>query len=197
MNSRTLTTTSWLSALRLAIVLMVLCGGLYPLISTQLGQTLFPDQAHGSLIYLHGEAVGSRLAAQSFSEPRYFHSRPSAAGYDPTGVSGSNLAPSNPELRQRVTRDAAALSLRENVPVEKLPVDLVTASGSGIDPHISPRAAALQAPRVAAARGLPLEHVKHLINAHTQAPFLGVFGPAYVNVLTLNVALDAEESTIQ
>ncbi|AFT70769.1 Potassium-transporting ATPase C chain [Alloalcanivorax dieselolei B5] len=193
MNSRTLTTTSWFSVLRLAIVLMLLCGGLYPLISTQLGQALFPEQAHGSLVYLHGEAVGSRLAAQSFSEPRYFHSRPSAADYDPTGVSGSNLAPSNPELRQRVARDAAALSHQENVPVEKLPVDLVTASGSGIDPHISPAAAELQAPRVAAARGLPMDQVRRIIAENTQAPFLGVFGPTYVNVLTLNVALDQAE----
>ncbi|WP_133493170.1 potassium-transporting ATPase subunit KdpC [Alcanivorax sp. 24] len=195
MNSRTLTATSWFSALRLSVVLMLLCGGLYPLISTLLGQTLFPEQARGSLVYLNGEAVGSQLAAQPFSEPRYFHPRPSAADYDPTGVSGSNLAPSNPELRERVTRDAAALSRQENVPVEKLPVDLVTASGSGIDPHISPEAAALQAPRVATARGLALEQVKQSIASHTRAPFLGVFGPTYVNVLTLNLALDAAEAT--
>ena len=163
----------------------------YPALSVLLNSTLFPRQASGSLILQGGRAVGSELVGQAFISPRYLHGRPSAASYDPTSVSGSNLAPSNPDLRQRAMRDAEAVASRDTIPPGRIPVDLLTASGSGIDPHLSPQAAEVQVPRIAAARGLDIEAVNAIIRAHTEGAQLGLLGKPRVNVLAVNLALDA------
>ncbi|MDC8015605.1 potassium-transporting ATPase subunit KdpC [Tahibacter soli] len=176
-------------------VLVVFCGLFYPVVSTVLGGALFPHQATGSLIERDGRVVGSRLVAQPFADARYFQPRPSAAGYDPKAASGSNLASSNPALRERIAKDSAAVAARDGVAPLQIPSDLVTASGSGLDPDISPAAAHVQAARVAQARGLTYAHVEAAIKAHTRKPTLGVFGAARVNVLELNLALDASQGT--
>jgi K+-transporting ATPase ATPase C chain len=181
----------WLTALRYAVVSIVVFGLLYPAIATFAGQLLFPAQANGSLITRDGVVVGSSLVAQPFTDARYFHPRPSAASYDPKALAGSNWAPSNPALRERIAASSAAIAALEGVAANTIPSDLVTASGSGIDPHISPAGAALQVPRVAQARGLSVEQVQSAVLAATQGPTLGVFGQARVNVLELNLALDA------
>lgn len=186
---------SWLSAARAAIVLTLLCGGLYPLLVTTVGGLLFPHQATGSLIRVGSTVVGSELVGQAFTAPGYFHGRPSAAGYAPFSVSGSNLAPSNPDLRARVADDSSAIAAANGVTPNQIPVDLVSASGSGIDPHISPESALLQANRIAAARGLPVARVRELIAQYTEGPTLGVFGQPRVNVLRINLALDGKEIT--
>lgn len=191
-------TTKRLPALRSALLLIVLCGGLYPAVTTLLGGALFPHQATGSLIRVDGEVVGSELVGQPFVSDRYFYARPSAAGYRPFAAAGSNLAPSNPELRARVEARAEVISKRENIPMSEIPVDLVAASGSGLDPHISPQAAAIQIPRIAAARSLDEAAVRKLVAAHTEAPTIGILGQPRVNVLLVNLALDAmtnEEAT--
>lgn len=180
----------WLPAVRTAVLFMVLCGGLYPLVVTTLSGALFPHQATGSLIEQNGRVVGSELVGQAFTAPGYFHGRPSAAGYDPFSVSGSNLAPSNPTLRDRVKADAHAIAQDNGVPMSNIPVDLVTASGSGIDPHISPEAAAIQIQRVAKARSVTPESLRALITQHTERPTWGMLGQPRVNVLELNLALD-------
>lgn len=180
-----------LAWLRFAAVGILACGLLYPLLSVLVGGTLFPRQAGGSLIERNGVVIGSSLVAQPFTGPGYFHPRPSAAGYDPRAAAGSNLAPSNPALRERIAAASAAVSARDGLPAAAIPVDLVTASGSGLDPHISPAAAAAQASRVARARGLPVQQVMDLVRRHTEAPTLGVLGQARVNVLELNLSLDA------
>lgn len=183
--------TGWLAAVRGALVLVILCGGLYPAVTALLGGLLFPHQATGSLIERDGVVVGSELVGQPFANPGFFHGRPSAAGYDPFGVSGSNWAPSNPELRARAQADSARIATTNEVPAEDISVDLIAASGSGIDPHISPAAAQLQVPRVAAARGLPREIVQALVMEHVEPPVLGVLGQPRVNVLELNLALES------
>lgn len=185
---------SWLSALRAAIVLIFLCGGLYPLVITLVGGALFPHQATGSLIKIDGTVVGSELVGQPFNAPEYFHGRPSAADYDPFSVGGSNLAASNPDLRTRVEQDAQAISAREGVSRESIPVDLLAASGSGIDPHISPESARLQAERIATERGISTSEVTDLIERYTEGPSLGVLGQPRVNVLRINLALDGKET---
>lgn len=179
-----------LSALRCALLLIVLCGGIYPALTVLIGGALFPQQATGSLIRVGGEVVGSELIGQPFVSGRYFYGRPSAAGYKPFAAAGSNLAPSNPALRARVRARAAAISKREGIPMTAIPVDLVAASGSGLDPDISPAAAAIQIPRVAAARNLDEAVVRKLVSAHTESPTFGVLGQPRVNVLQLNLALD-------
>ena len=196
-NSTTLDDSGggWLPSLVFSAVFVVACGLVYPAVSTLLGGALFPHQANGSLIERDGRVVGSSLVAQPFADARYFQPRPSAAGYDPKALSGSNLASSNPALRERVEKDSAAVAARESVAAIQIPSDLVTASGSGIDPHISPAAAQVQAARVAHARGVPFADVEAAIKAHTQKPTLGVFGAARVNVLELNLALDARQGT--
>ncbi len=180
---------SRLAPLRFAVVLMLVFGLAYPLVVTVLAGALFPRQANGSLITRDGTVVGSRLVGQAFSGPQYFIGRPSAAGagYDPTSASGSNLAPSNPDLNKRVRADAAAIAAREGVPESSIPVDLVTASGSGLDPDISPEGAALQVRRVARARGLSEDVVRAAVERHTAG---GLLGPQRVNVLELNLDLD-------
>jgi K+-transporting ATPase ATPase C chain len=177
-------------ALAGSALFIVVCGLVYPAIATLLGSLLFPHQANGSLIERDGRVVGSGLVAQPFADARYFQPRPSAAGFDPKALSGSNLAGSNPALRERMAKDSAAVAAREGVPALSVPGDLITASGSGIDPHVSPAAAHLQVKRVAQARGLPVDEIAALVHSHTEKRTLGVLGEPRVNVLALNLALD-------
>lgn len=180
-----------LIALWFTLVTTVMFGALYPLAITGLAQVLFPGRANGQLIERNGKIVGSRIIGQTFSEAGYFHSRPSSAGtgYDPTSSSGSNLAPTNKNLIERVKGDIQKLQAENpNVPI---PVDLVTASGSGLDPDISPAAAEFQIPRVAHARGMTADDVRTLVRRHTMDRGLGFLGEPRVNVLELNLELDA------
>ena len=190
--------TSAFSALRPALVLFllltVLTGFLHPLLVTGLAQLLFPHQAAGSLLVRDGHAVGSRLIGQSFSDPRYFWGRPSATTpqpYNGTGSTGSNMGPLNPALREAVKARVAALRAADPDNGLPVPVDLVTASGSGLDPDISLAAASYQAARVARTRGLAPERVQALIAQYTEGRLLGVLGEPRVDVLELNLALDA------
>jgi K+-transporting ATPase ATPase C chain len=178
-------------ALRFTLLTTLVFGLIYPLGVTALSQLLFPKQAAGSLIEKNGRVVGSKLIGQTFSADKYFHPRPSAAGtgYDASASSPSNLAPTNQALLDRVKSDVAKLQ-QEN-PGVLIPADLVTASGSGLDPEISPAAADFQIPRVAKARGLSLDSVKAVVARHIQARTWGIFGESRVNVLELNLDLDS------
>lgn len=170
----------------------VLLGLAYPLAITGLGQGVFPSQANGSLIRVGGKVVGSELIGQTFAAPQYLHGRPSAAGsdgYDASASSGSNLGPLNQDLVKRVKESAAALQQENGATA--IPGDAVTTSGSGLDPHISPANAEMQAARIAAARGVPAEQVRALIARHVEDRTLGVLGQPRVNVLKTNLALDA------
>lgn len=177
--------------LRFSLAWLVLGGLAYPLVTTLTAGALFPQQANGSLIEQNGRVVGSALVGQTFTGDRYFIGRPSAAGagYDPVNASGSNLAASNPALRERVQATAREIAQREGVPGGQIPADLLTASGSGLDPHISPAGAEVQAARVARTRGLSEARVRELIAAATERGPLGLGQPG-VNVLRLNLALD-------
>lgn len=184
-------------ALVLFTVLTLLTGIAYPLVVTGLAQTMFPTQAHGSLIVKDGKAVGSALIGQNFSDPAHFWGRPSATGpmpYNAAASSGSNQGPMNPALADAVKARVAALRAVDPTNTAAVPVDLVTASASGLDPHISLAAAKYQLDRVAAARKLPALDVQALIDQATQRPFLGVLGEPVVNVLQLNLALGAHSS---
>ena len=172
----------------------VLLGLVYPTLVTGLAQVLMPHQANGSLITQGGKAVGSELIGQSFTEPGHFWGRPSATApmpYNASASGGSNLGPTNPALTEAVKARIEALRAAAPGNTQPVPVDLVTASASGLDPHISPAAADYQAARVAKARGLPLAQVQALVQQHTETPWLGVLGEPRVNVLALNLALDA------
>jgi len=173
--------------------LTVVTGIIYPLIVTGIAQTVFPSQANGSLIVKEGKPVGSALIGQPFDDPKYFWSRPSATSPFPNNAgssAGSNLSPTNPDLVKAVQGRVDALRAADPGNTAPVPVDLVTASGSGLDPDISPAAALYQMPRVARAHGLDAERVRELIARHTQGRFLGVLGEPRVNVLALNLALD-------
>lgn len=181
-------------ALSLLLVLTLITGVIYPLIITGVAQIAFPAQANGSLIKRHGVLIGSRLIGQAFSAPQYFWSRPSATSpqpYNGLDSSGSNLGPLNPALLAAVKGRVAALRAADPGNHAPIPVDLVTASGSGLDPDISLAAAYYQAGRVARARGLSVAQVRALIGAHARGGELGVLGDPRVNVLELNLALDA------
>lgn len=186
--------TGWITAVRAALMLILVCGGMYPLGLTVLGGMLFPHQASGSLVVRNGTVVGSELVGQSFAAARYFHGRPSAANYDPLNAAASNWAVSNPDLRRRAEATAAEIANSNGVEAGQIPVDLIAASGSGLDPHISPASARLQIARVAAARSRDVEAISKLVEAHVELPVLGVLGQPRVNVLALNLALDAAES---
>lgn len=177
----------------LLLVLTLLCGAVYPLLVTGIGRVAFPEQAAGSLVTDAGKLRGSRLIGQPFSSPRYFWGRPSATApmpYNAAGSSGSNQGPLNPALLEAVKGRIEALRAADPGNTAPVPVDLVTASASGLDPDISPAAALYQAGRVARARGLPSSAVEDLVRRHTEQPFLGFLGEARVNVLGLNLALD-------
>ena len=181
-------------ALVLLLLLTLLTGIFYPLVVTALAQLLFPHQAAGSILRRDGHPVGSRLIGQSFSDPRYFWSRPSATTpqpYNATASGGSNLASLNPALLDAVKTRVAALRAIDPGNRSAVPIDLVTASGSGLDPEISLAAANYQAARVAHARGIVVQRVQALITQHTGGRLLGVLGEPRVNVLELNLALDA------
>jgi K+-transporting ATPase ATPase C chain len=174
------------------IVTMVLLGGGYNVLIWAIGRVAFPSQAEGSLIRrADGSVVGSRLIAQEFTRPEYFRSRPSGVGYNAASTGGTNYGSSNPDHLKAVRDRLDTVTNEEGVAAGQVPSEMVTASGSGMDPHMPPAAADLQALRVAAARGVPVERVRELIRAHTEPPAFGFLGRARVNVLELNLALDA------
>lgn len=185
-------TKNLVTSILMTLVTTVLLGIAYPLVVTAVAQTIFPHQANGELIRRNGVVVGSMLIGQTFSAPGYFESRPSAAGaagYDASNSSGSNLAPTNQALISRVASDVQRLHAQN--PSAPIPVDLVTTSGSGLDPDISPAAAEFQVPRIAKERGMTEDAVRALVNKHTQGRQWGFLGEPRVNVLELNLDLDA------
>ncbi len=182
-------------AFAITVVLTVLLGVVYPVVVTGLAYVIFPSKAQGSLIEKDGKIIGSRLIGQPFGGPGYFHSRPSAAGagYDATASGGTNLGPTSQKLFETNVKTAAD-ALHEENPNVPIPVDLVTASCSGLDPHITPAAAGFQIPRVARERGVSEEDLRRLVREHTEGRQLGLLGEPRVNVLELNLALDQLKS---
>ena len=173
------------------LVTMVLLGFGYNLVVWGIGRVAFPSEAEGSLVRKSdGTVVGSRLIAQRFTRPEYFQPRPSGVDYNAASTGGTNYGPSNPDHLKAVRERLDAFMKQEGVSTAQVPSEMVTASGAGLDPHIPPAAAALQAPRVARARGVPVDRVRELIRTHTEGPVLGFLGRERVNVLELNLALD-------
>ncbi len=184
-------------ALVLTLVLCIITGVLYPGLVTSLAQSQFPRQANGSLVSVDGRVVGSALIGQSFTRPEYFHGRPSAAGegYDPRASAGTNKGPTDSSLAARIAARVDS-AVAEGAVRGEVPADLVTASGSGLDPHISPATARVQTARVAAARRVSVTEVQAIVDAYTEQRTLGILGEPRINVLLLNIALDsAFEST--
>lgn len=182
---------NFITSILYTAIATILLGVIYPLAVTGLGQLLAKDRANGQLIKKDGVTVGSRILAQPFSSAKYFHARPSAAGtngYDATNSGGTNWSPANQKLIDRIKNDTAALQ-SEN-PEKPVPVDLVTASGSGLDPHITPAAAEFQIARVAKARGITEDGIRKVVTTHTELRQFGFLGEPRVNVLELNLALD-------
>jgi potassium-transporting ATPase KdpC subunit len=177
-----------ITAILMTIATTVLLGIIYPLVVTGIAQVLFPKKANGQLIEANGKVIGSRIIAQAFTAPGYFHPRPSAVNYDPTGSNGSQLGPTNQKLIDRVKGDTA--TLRAENPGAPVPIDLVTASASGLDPEITPAAAAFQVSRVARARGINADQLRELVSKHTEDRQWGFLGEPRVNVLELNLELD-------
>ena len=179
-----------ITAILMTIATTVLLGIIYPLAVTGIAQVLFPKKANGQLIEANGKVIGSRVIAQAFTAPGYFHPRPSAVNYDPTGSNGSQLGPTNQKLIDRVKGDTATLHAENaGAPV---PIDLVTASASGLDPEITPAAAAFQISRVASARGINEDQLRELVSKHTEDRQWGFLGEPRVNVLELNLELDKQ-----
>jgi potassium-transporting ATPase KdpC subunit len=183
-----------ITAVLMTIATTILLGVIYPLVVTATAQALFKDKANGQICYRNGEAVGSRIIAQPFTSPKYFHPRPSNAGngYDAANSGGTNYGPTNQKLIERVRADAATLH-QEN-PSQPIPVDLLTTSASGLDPEVSPAAAEFQVPRVARERGLSEDAVRDLVRKHTYQRDLGLLGEPRVNVLELNLDLDGQSA---
>jgi K+-transporting ATPase ATPase C chain len=183
-------TKNLLIAVLMTIVTTILLGVVYPLVVTGVAQVLFPDKANGQLIERNGKVIGSRIIGQGFSSPGYFRSRPSAAGtgYDAANSAGTNLGPTNKKLIDAVK--AATDAAKPENPGVPVPIDLVTSSASGLDPHISPAAADFQAPRVARERGVPEAEIRRLVESHSEGRQFGFLGEPVVNVLELNLALD-------
>jgi potassium-transporting ATPase KdpC subunit len=185
-------TRNLLIAVLMTIVTTLLLGIVYPLVVTGVAQVLFPAKANGQLIERDGKMVGSRIIGQAFSSAGYFRSRPSAAGtgYDAANSAGTNLGPTNKKLVDAVK--AAVDAAKQENPAVPVPIDLVTSSASGLDPHISPAAADFQVPRVARERGIPEDEVRRLVSVHSAGRQFGILGEPVVNVLELNLALDIE-----
>ncbi len=185
-------TRNLIAAVLMTIVTTLILGIIYPLAITAIAQVMFPDQANGQLVEHHGTVVGSRIIGQGFSSPGYFRSRPSAAGmgYDAANSAGTQFGPTNKKLVDTVKANVDVA--RQENPDAPVPIDLVTASASGLDPHLSPAAADFQVPRVARERGTSEGDVRRLVDAHTEGRQLGFLGEARVNVLELNLALDRE-----
>jgi len=183
-----------LIALKATLVLTLLTGVMYPLLVTGLAKALFSEKAAGSMIQANGRTIGSELIGQRFTKPGYFHGRPSAAGndgYDAAGSTGSNLGPTSQKLADRVTADVKNFRAENPTFTGAVPGDAVTASGSGLDPHLSPEAIDAQVARVAGARGMTLDAVRQLVAANTESRQGGILGEPRINVLKLNLALDA------
>jgi K+-transporting ATPase ATPase C chain len=172
-------------------VILIGFGLLYSLAGTALGRMLFPATATGSMIVRDGHVVGSALVAQPFADARYFQPRPSAANYDPMAAAGSNMARSNPDLRKRIAELTRAVAAREGIAPAQVPGELVTQSGGGMDPHLSPRAARVQVARVAKARGMDVATLQRIVAEHVEPPQFDLLGQPRINVLRLNLALDA------
>jgi K+-transporting ATPase ATPase C chain len=185
-------------AILFTVITMPLLGGAYHGVIWAIGRVAFPAQAEGSLIRgADGTVVGSSLIAQKFTKPEYFQARPSGVDYNAASTGGTNYGPSNPDHLKAVQERLDAVMKQEGVTASAVPSEMITASGAGMDPHISPAAAMLQANRVAAARRLPADRIRALIDGHTEAPALGFLGRPRINVLELNLALDRETSNGQ